>query len=782
MVAVLLSIRPGDGCCSPPPGATGCYTNERCSPLESDVLQIALVVIAVLVLATGLAAQEPAPAAPLDAPPPKFSENVEVVAVTPIHGLGVAKWKVPTNVQIFTARRDPDVAPGDVAGLLAQRAISVHVTDTQGGTFQPDLLFRGFAGSPLLGSSEGLSVYQDGVRMNEAFGDTINWDALPSRAVASINVIPGSNPLFGLNTLGGAISLRTKDGFTYRNRQASLRAGSFGRYEFDAEAGGHGGGFAYYVAGGLTTDGGWRQHSPSDLRRLFADVAWRGTGSTVHVSFTGASNDLVGNGPAPEQLLAVERDAVFTHPDRTDSDLGMVTTKLASTRTFGQIDAVGYYRNSRVRTFNGDAADGDDDDLDEDDNDGEADALLDALNNRSHTRTHAVGMTAQLSRRTTTGGSSDLVIGAGLDSARTSFAFGSEWATLTPDRGTVGSGEFDDDAAVDLRSRATTASVFATNIWSPAARLGISLSARLNWTDVALRDQLGDALNGDHRFARLNPAAGVTYQLRPSLNVYGSYTQSSRVPTPVELTCADPEDPCRLPNAFVSDPPLDQIVAATWEAGTRGASAGVSWSVSAYRTAANDDIIFVSSGTLRGEGHFENVDRTIRRGIEAGVNYSRGERLTLFATYTRQHATFASPLRIASRFHPAAEAFEIEVDAGNQLPGVPVHHLKLGLAGRLTSRLHAGFEARAQSGQFLRGDEANLLDRLPGFAVADVHARQRLNRRVSLVAQVHNLFDRRFHTFGILGDPSLLGAAFDSPRFSSPGAPRAFTIAADVDF
>ena len=733
-----------------------------------------------LLLAACAAAQDTPPPLP-EAPSPQFSENVEVVAVTPIHGLGVAKWKVATNVQIFAAPRAPEVPPGDVAGLLSQRAVSVHVTDTQAGTFQPDVLFRGFAGSPLLGSSEGLAVYQDGVRMNEAFGDTVNWDALPSNAVASINVMPGSNPLFGLNTLGGAISIRTKDGFTYQSRQVSLRAGSSGRYDLDAEAGGQRGPFAYFLAGGLTSDSGWRRHSPSDVRRLFGDVAWRGTGSTVHVSFTGASNDLVGNGPAPEQLLAAERDAVFTYPDRTDSDLGMVTVKLSSTGGFGQVDAVGYYRGSRVRTFNGDAADDDDNEPEQDEAARPSPAEFDAINNRSHTRTHAVGMTAQLSRRTVMGqGSSDSIVGVGLDSARTSFGFGSEWATLTEDRGTIGSGEFDEAAAVDLRSRATTASVFATNIWSPAARLGISLSARLNWTDVALRDQLAEALNGDHTFLRLNPAAGVTYQLTPRLNLYGSYTQSSRVPTPVELTCADPEDPCRLPNAFVSDPPLDQIVAATWEAGARGAAAGLSWSVSAYHTAANDDIIFVSSGTLRGEGHFENVDRTIRRGIEAGVNYSRGERLSMFAAYTWQRATFATPLRVASRFHPAADGLEIGVDAGDQLPGVPVHHLKLGIAGALTSRLHGGVDVRAQSGQFLRGDEANLLARLPGFVVTDAHARRRLSRRVSIVAQVHNLFDRRFHTFGILGDASLLGPAFDRGRFYSPGAPRAFSVGVDI--
>ena len=164
-------------------------------------------------IAAPVAAQDPAPP-PSDAQQPQFSENVEVVAVTPIHGLGVPKSKVAANVQVIVPPAVPALAPPDAARLLAERATSVTVTDSQAGTFQPDVLFRGFTASPLLGSSEGLAVYQDGIRMNEAFGDTVSWDAIPATAIASLNLIPGSNPLFGLNALGGALSIRTKDGFS----------------------------------------------------------------------------------------------------------------------------------------------------------------------------------------------------------------------------------------------------------------------------------------------------------------------------------------------------------------------------------------------------------------------------------------------------------------------------------------------------------------------------------------------------------------------------------------
>ena len=727
--------------------------------------------------AAGLAQDKPQEAPPDT--PPRFEETVEIVAVTPIHGLGVPKSKVPANVQSFTVGQFGDAGRPDLSRLLLDRAASVHVNDSQAGTFQPDVSFRGFTGSPLLGSSEGLAVYQDGVRVNEAFGDTINWDVLPSLAVASVNLMPGSNPLFGLNTLGGAVSVRMKDGFAAPGHQAWIRGGSFGRYNVEAETGGHDGAVAYYVAGSLTREAGWRDFSPSTVRRVFGDVAWRGAASQLNVNVTGASNDLTANGPAPVALLEEDRDAVFTHPDRTDNDLFMTTVKNFRTVAIGQLDTVAYYRGTTVRTFNGDSAEAE---ADEGEGEGEEETGYDALNNRSRTRTHATGATVQLFVRPAQWRSNNLLaVGGGFDTAATRFDFGSELATLTPDRGTIGSGLFDDDETVALESRTSTASLFVTDVWS-IGRVSLTGSARVNWTAVRLRDQIGSALNGDHTFARVNPAGGVTVQLRRDLNLYGSYTQSSRVPTPVELTCADPEDPCRLPNAFVSDPPLEQIVAATWEAGMRWGRGRVNLTTSAYSTTAADDIIFVSSGTLRGEGHFENIERTIRRGVEASINYDVRDRLSAFATYTLQKATFGTDLVVASQFHPLAEGAEIPVAEGSTLPGVPTHTAKFGVAGTITRDLHLAVTVRAQSGQYVRGDEGNLLPAMPGFAVADVQARHRLTDRVAVVGELRNLFDARYHTFGVLGDASLIDDDLEHERFYSPGPPRGAWLGLEVKF
>ena len=94
--------------------------------------------------------------------------------------------------------------------------IGVSVNETQNNPYQPDVLFRGFTASPLLGTPQGLSVFQDGVRVNEPFGDAVNWDLIPVNAIADMILIPGSNPVFGLNTLGGSLSVTTKNGRTHK--------------------------------------------------------------------------------------------------------------------------------------------------------------------------------------------------------------------------------------------------------------------------------------------------------------------------------------------------------------------------------------------------------------------------------------------------------------------------------------------------------------------------------------------------------------------------------------
>jgi outer membrane receptor protein involved in Fe transport len=165
----------------------------------------------------------------------------------------------------------------------------VFVNEVQSNPLQPDVQYRGFVGSPLLGLPQGLAIYQDGVRINEPFGDTVNWALIPESAIASVYLVPGSSPLFGLNALGGAIAIRTKDGINHAGTRAEVLAGSFDRLGLQAETGGAlGDGFAYFVTATRLTEDGWRDFSPTEAEQVFAKLTSTGQRSHLDVSFTHA--------------------------------------------------------------------------------------------------------------------------------------------------------------------------------------------------------------------------------------------------------------------------------------------------------------------------------------------------------------------------------------------------------------------------------------------------------------------------------------------------------------
>jgi iron complex outermembrane receptor protein len=288
-------------------------------------------------------------------------------------------------------------------------------------------------------------------------------------------------------------------------------------------------------------------------------------------------------------------------------------------------------------------------------------------------------------------------------------------------------------------------------------------------------------LNGDHAFHRFNPAAGLSYQPRPWLGGYASYSESSRAPTAIELTCASPTDPCRLPNAFVADPPLDQVVARTIEAGLRGSWAGnksrLRYAAAAFRTTDAHDILFISSGMVANQGYFSNVGQTRRQGVEASLSGWRhlGKgRLEWDLDYTLTDATFETPFTALSATHPDARDGRIDVPAGARIPSIPRHSGKVGLTVLSGFGLMGGADLIAQSGQYLRGDEANRLAPLPGHALVNARLEYAFRWSLSAFVLVNNVFDARYETFGVLGDArDVLGPSYGNPRFAGPGAPRA---------
>ncbi len=736
----------------------------------------------------------------------RFDEEIDVVGLAPLDRLGEAVERAPWTVhRVSSAALDLSAVAG-VGALLEAELPGVSLAPAQGSALQSDVLYRGFGASPLLGANQGLSVYEDGVRVNEVFGDVVAWDLVPTFAARRLELLPGANPMFGLNTLGGALAVSTRSGFDAPRLDLSLEAGSFGRRAAELGAGGVFGAedaLGWFVGARAFEENGWRDASPGSLQQALAKFSQRGERGELDLALGAADNDLIGNGVTPVELLAIDRAAVFTHPDRTWNELFFPRLRLGRRLASGvHLEAQVHLRASDVDTYNADAFEGDDDDdADADRGDAGTDGQdgpgpgrtdgdhgdhadpadlddFDAVNNRSRTEQEGWGSSIQLSGPVASG---RWLAGASWDAGRADFAFETELAALTATRTTVGSGLLLPGSEVGLRAETGHLGLWALRHWTTADdRLTWTLQARYNDSRIELDDRLGTALDGDHGFSRLVPSAGVVREARSgprsSLFLFGNVSQSSRVPTPVELTCADPDDPCRLPNAFVADPPLDQVVTTSAEAGLRGSNGAWRWSAALFHSESADDIIFVSSGAGASAGYFTNVDATRRQGLELWLRGRRGP-LNWHASFTLLDAAFRDRLTLSSPAHPFAEDGEIEVEPGDLLPGVPRRQFRAGADLRLGDRIVVGARLLGDSGRYLRGDEANLLEPVGSVWRADLWSRIELAPRLDLDLEVTNAADREAASFGALGEPDeVLGDDFEDPRFLSPTEPRAFRV------
>ena len=708
--------------------------------------------------------------------------TVEVVGTSPLPGLGTDKKDVPGNVQIYTSDDLSAQRQSNATDFLQQNAASITANAAQGNPFQPDISFRGFTASPLLGTPQGVSVFQDGVRINEPFGDIVNWDLVPQSAIAGIQVIPGSNPMFGLNTLGGAISIYTKSGAQYPGASLEVTGGSFGRRTAQAEWGASRGPLDFFITGNVFTDDGWADHNPSRVRQLFAKTGWQNDQTDLDASLTVADNDLQGTQTLPRSFLYDIRQA-YTFPDTNINKLAFLTIKgsrfLSEHALFGGNLYYRHYRNSSLSSNVNDGFGSVDPDS------GELDAV-EATNDRSTITQDGYGAGLQLVLSSMPAGmNNQLTVGASADAAQARFAQYSQNADLTAERGTVPTGEFDlqTDADTDTRGYG----IFAQNILHLTQRWTLTAAGRYNHVDISVADRTGISplLDGDNSFSRFNPSVGLNFNPFAGLTAYASYDEGARAPTAIELTCADPNAPCKLPNDFLADPPLKQVVSHTAEIGARGTLGKAwRWSAAAYQTRLTNDIEFISTSAGAGNaGYFANVARTRRQGLELSAD-GRLQALTISVHYSLTDATFQSAFLQSSPNNSSADQNgAIQVEPGDRIPSIARNVLKTRIAFRLTPRFSVGANLVVSDGVYARGDENNqdVNGKLPSYALLNLDAHYRPRPNLEIFARVNNVFDRNYYDFGILGQNFFTGpnhtfgpiAGSDpvSEQFRGPGAP-----------
>jgi len=755
------------------------------------------------------------------------ASRVDVVATTPLSGVGLAVNEIPAPIQTALDRDITQSGALDLADFVNRRLGGVFVNEVQGNPFQPDVSYRGYTASPLLGTPQGLSVYMDGVRLNLPFGDVVSWDLIPKVAIAEMTLMPGSNPVFGLNTLGGALSIETKDGRSNPGSSVQVIYGSYDRKALEFEHGGAAKGFNWYLAGNGLTEHGWRDHSPSDVRQLFGKFGWQNSRTVLGLTLAFANNDLVGNGLQEQRLLANDYSSVYTIPDHTVNRAPFLN--FSARHSFNNnvtFSGNAYYRYILTSTLNGDL---NNDSLDQSvyqpsaadiraltaagytgfplsganssntpfpfwrciaqvlqkDEPGEK---CNALLNRTRASQHNYGVSGQMTWLGTlrlgagAGQHNQFTAGAGWDGSRVGFRQSTQLGYLNPDRtitaldafadgvtgGTVDGVPFDN--RVDLAGRPHTGSVYATDTLSVGNAWNLTLSGRYNRTTIDNQDRLQPqagpgSLTGHNVFDRFNPAVGVTYNPSPLMNGYFGYNEGSRAPTSIELGCADPTQPCKLPNALAGDPPLKQVVTRTLEAGFRGSlEHGVNWSAGWFRGVNHDDILFVSS-IQTGFGYFRNFGETLRQGLEVDLD-ARVRRMTIGGGYTFLDATYQSPelvQGVGNSTNSSGEGLQgvIQIQPGARIPLIPQHMLKAHLDLQATSKLSLNLGLVGVSSSYARGNENNLHQpdgviylgpgQSPGYAVLNLGARYQLTPRLKFFVQVNNLADGRYYTAAQLG-------------------------------
>ena len=751
------------------------------------------IIAAIAILLGGEAVAQTAP--PVISLPP-----VEVIGASPLIGSGIDRNTVPAETQVLNSNDLKREGTPNLVNSLNQQVGGVTLNSGSGNPFQPTFFYHGYAASPLQGTPQGLAVYVNGVRFNQPFGDTVDWDLIPNIAIDKVN-IEGSNPVFGLNALGGSVNIQLKNGFTWQGFEGDVSGGSFGQVQGEFQYGLQAGDTSTYVAGTVLHQNGWRDLQSTNLQNIYGDIGWRGHGSELHLNVTGAHSVLNGPGTSPVELLAVDPSAQFTAPNQVSNQYGAVSlTGDFSLSDTTSIQAVTYYRYFLQRVINGNAPN----DTPCDDGsgflcfDGGVSTTLggafipDFLNGGPYseldnqtTNTNAYGASVQVTNTNDVFGlKNHFVAGTSFDGAQTMFSATSFIGGLTAlDRVFIGPGVVIDEPGTNSPVRVgisnATYGLYLADTLNLTPQLAVTLSGRFNAAQVDLSDQNGGDLSGNHSYNHFNPAGGVTYRFAPWLTAYAGYAVANRAPTPAELSCAGPQNSCSLANFFVGDPDLQQVVSHTEEAGIRGVfepfeGANLSYNVALFRSTLDNDIAFINSVT-QGRAFFANIGQTRRQGIDAGLQL-KTDRWLAYINYSYINATYRSGFVELAGNNPAGDADgNLAVQPGNRLPGIPAHQVKLGVYYKATDKWTVGATAIAASSAYLFGDEANLTPPLPGYFTLNLSTSYQVTEHVQLFAWAENITNARYYTFGTFSPTSSVFIAqapgATNPRSYSPAAP-----------
>jgi len=704
------------------------------------------VLAAAVLLATPLAAQQVDTLA-RDTTKVTTLETIEVTgSIAPTAGPRIGSG-IPARISTVSGEAIDAWEPRLLADALAtQPGISIY--DDLGTPFKLNISTRGFNVGPVVGLPPGISVFLDGVRQNEPDAAEVNFDLLPMEHVQRVELLSGSGSLLGPNSLGGAINLITRRGSGPLEAEAEISGGSFGAYSSEASLGGvSGGGWDYYVAGGYENEDGWRQATGAENLNGFVNLGRRGPERGISFQAFGAESRAETAGSLPESIFGNSPRTNFTVGDFEDLNQlqGSVSGYAPLGNTRGAFTA--YVRRTNAERFNVNQAP---------DN-----------NVRSFTANSTVG--GNLDWRYTQprpNGSFSLRLGADGAVNRVHIQLIEESPTDPADR----------TLNTDVRSPSYDIAGYALADLQ-IDKVTFSGGFRYDEIHIPFEDVLDPTADTTSTFRRLSPRGGVSLEVGQGASVYGSVGQSFRAPAVLELACADETAACPLPFALGDDPPLDPVVATTFEVGGQLVRGPAIMNASVYRTNVRDDISFIQSENAVFEGFFDNIGTTRREGIELGVQVLPTDQLSLYANYAFTRATFRDAAEIFSiraddAFVGAPLSGPNAVGPGDRMPLVPDHQVKFGGLLSLPNGFQIGADLRYTGKQWLRGDEANETAPLDGYFTTNLRMGLSL-ARWEVSAVLWNAFQNKGPVFGTFNENRQTGAL---ERFLTPMNARSLKI------
>jgi len=661
--------------------------------------------------------------------PPPVLPPVLVTAPTPLPEL-LPRSSVPGALDILTPRDIRDLQPRVLPDAM-EHLTGVTLSNEQGTPYQPDLTLRGFVASPVTGLPQGISVFLDGVRLNEPTVEEVNFDLIPLDDIESVEVIRGTSVLFGRNTLGAALSLTTRRGQDVLELVPELSYGSFGLQNYTLRVGGSAKPFDYYIGARYTDDGGWRDDSSARIGRVFSKVGIRIGDLDATVSYQYTNNNIKEPGSLPASEVSRDPTANFTPGDffKPVLNMGVINASYALSEQI-KLEANAFVRSLSVDQFN---------------------VNLSGPNTELFNNSVTTGGRLQASHRGSIFGfDNTLVVGAEYTWSHVS----SRTFVDDPDEGQEIDADLTDtqqSVGAYIQNTITLLKDFA----GKGSSLILTTAGRWDYLRHDIDDLLGGPSGGVFTYNRFDPKVGINFNLNENVGFYFSYGESFRAPAFLELTCAGPGAVCPGLQAGVApDPPLQAVVARTYEIGAY--THPFPWldvSAALYRTDVSNDIYSVSpTGTVG--LFFQNVGSTRRQGAEFNATARWDKMLEAYLNYAYTDATFQQQFVLGTSLPPGTET----VPAGSSLPMIPKQRINFGAALHPWPWLTLSLGATYVSSQFFRGDEANTQRPLPSYWVVNAGLSARW-RGLEVFANINNLLDNKYETFGTFApNPTLPGS------------------------